>query len=555
MPPLNSIDQIIPFTSNVIGWLFTWSWQVFVLLGVAWVAIRLDRSKSATIRYRIWLVGVLAAALLPLLTLISHSLRLPTVIAPALLPAIDDGDLAALGRIETAPPDYPWSSLIWPILFSLWVAGMVISFVRLGNSLWKLRKIESRARAVSIAELDCSYYDLLAVDTGRVTITLSSDIQSPGLAGLFRPVILLPSDIVSWTIPEERTSILRHEFAHVKRHDHLASLFQSILRALLFFHPMLRHACNQLSLERELACDDYVLHLGTEPNAYAESILKAAERSFLTDVVHQTASFASRMKLERRIDMILDTNRVRWPLKQWQFLLVPVMLIAIITWLVIPAASGKHAFQVEDSHSQSNQSVSAPSSVSRKSGSIPDVDTSTFWVDIVKRGYWRQMVRGIGVLRPTGDGRFKAEIDIPEPQAKDIEPGQTASIDTRNGIIAGKVIGMNPSVTNGRLTVDIFLEGDLPKDLSPGLAVDGTIEVGHLDDVLYVGRPVHAQPDSVSSVFRIDADGKTATRVQVRFGKMSVNTVEIQDGLDVGDKVILSDMSKFDGVDKVRLKD
>jgi hypothetical protein len=102
MPLLSSIEQMVSFSSIVIGWLVTWSWQVFVLVGVAWVAIKLDRSKSATIRYRIWLIAILAVSLLPLLTLLSHSLRLPTVIAPALFQVIDNGDVGALAGMVVA---------------------------------------------------------------------------------------------------------------------------------------------------------------------------------------------------------------------------------------------------------------------------------------------------------------------------------------------------------------------------------------------------------------------------------------------------------------------
>jgi beta-lactamase regulating signal transducer with metallopeptidase domain len=492
--------------------------------------------------------------MLPLLTTISHSLHLPGAIAP--FPVEWTGEAPPFADIQQAArPAFSWPSLVWPVLFALWATGVIISLLRLGNSLWKLHVIKSGAQRISTTDLDCPYADLLHPDAAKVSILLSEGIQSPGLAGLFRPVILLPADIALWTSREERASILRHELAHIKRRDHLVSLFQTCLRALLFFHPMLRYGCDQLSLEREFACDDYVIGLGTEPKAYAESILKAVERSFLTDVVHHTASFASRRRLERRIDMILDTSRTRLPLRQWQFLWLPLMLIGAITWLVIPAASSQPRLQGGVSQPAPDGPISdlVASSAFDQTQSTPVVDRTTIWVDSVKRGAVVRQVRGLGVLKPGDDGHLKAEIGIHEPQAKNIESGQPVSIDTRESIIAGKVVGINPRVINSLVIVEVSLEGDLPKNIKAGLEVDGNIEVGRREDVIYVGRPIHGQAESTSSLFKLDDDGLTATRVRVKFGQSSVKTIEIVEGLNVGDKVIVSDMSAYEGVAMIRL--
>lgn len=554
MALISSIDQIISLSGDVMRWLLTWSWQVLLILGVAWAVLKLDRSRSPAIRYKVWLIALIAASALPLLTTISHSLRLPAVIVP--FPAEITLDTPAVAEVrEPARPAFSWPSLGWPLLFILWAAGVTISLLRLANSLWKLHRIRSDSRPVSIIDLDCSYSDLRHSDTGRVSIVLSKAIQSPGLAGLFPPVILLPADIALWTSREERTSILRHELAHIKRHDHLVSLFQSGLKAFLFFHPMLRYGCAQLSLERELACDDHVIGLGTEPKAYAESILKAAERSLLTDIVHQTTSFASRRMLERRIDMILDINRIRKPLRQWRFMLLPIMLIASITWLVIPAASSPPILQGDVTQSAADGATSgrAAAPAFGQTQAPPVVDRTTIRVDSVKRGPMVRQVRGLGVLVPADDGRFKAEIGIFEPQARNIESGQPVSIDTREAIISGKVIGINPRVINNQVTVEVALEGDLPRNIRSGLQVDGMIEIERIEDVIYVGRPVHGQADSPSTLFKLEADGLTATRVRVTFGRSSVNAIEIIDGLKVGDRVILSDMSAFEGVSMIKL--
>jgi HlyD family secretion protein len=149
--------------------------------------------------------------------------------------------------------------------------------------------------------------------------------------------------------------------------------------------------------------------------------------------------------------------------------------------------------------------------------------------------------------------KLKAEIKIAETQAKDVLIGQAASIDTRNGIIPGRVVRVDPSVLNGTVTVDVKLEGKLPRGARPDLSVDGTIELERLDDALYVGRPVQGQPDSTISLFKVVNGGSGAVRVQVKLGRTSVSTIEIIQGLEVGDQVILSDMSAWDGHDRIKL--
>ncbi len=149
--------------------------------------------------------------------------------------------------------------------------------------------------------------------------------------------------------------------------------------------------------------------------------------------------------------------------------------------------------------------------------------------------------------------KLKAELKIAETQAKDIQIGLPASIDTRNGIIPGHVIRIDPAVLNGTVTVDVKLEGALPDGARPDLSVDGTVEIERLNDVVYVGRPVFGQANSTVSLFKIDPATKEATRVQVKLGKSSVNTIEILDGLKVGDQVILSDMSAWDAHNRIRL--
>lgn len=164
-----------------------------------------------------------------------------------------------------------------------------------------------------------------------------------------------------------------------------------------------------------------------------------------------------------------------------------------------------------------------------------------------------QVSPGTNLARVSDPKRLKAEVRIAETQARDVQIGQRAEIDTRNGIIPGRVSRIDPAVQNGTVTVDVALEGDLPRGARPDLSIDGTIELEHLENVLYVGRPAFGQERSTVGLFKLQDGGATAVRVRVKLGRSSVNSIEILEGLDESDQVVLSDMSAWDAYDRVRL--
>ncbi len=150
--------------------------------------------------------------------------------------------------------------------------------------------------------------------------------------------------------------------------------------------------------------------------------------------------------------------------------------------------------------------------------------------------------------------QLKASLKIAETQARDIQIDQPAEIDTHNGVIPGKVARIDPAVQNGTVTVDVDLLGALPQGARPDLSVDGTIDLDRMTDVLYVGRPAFGNENSTISLFRVSPDGKSATRVPVKVGRASVNSIQVLAGLEPGQTVILSDMSRWDSADRVRLQ-
>jgi multidrug efflux pump subunit AcrA (membrane-fusion protein) len=161
---------------------------------------------------------------------------------------------------------------------------------------------------------------------------------------------------------------------------------------------------------------------------------------------------------------------------------------------------------------------------------------------------------GTILAKITNPRQLKAQLKIPEAQARDVRIGLVATVDTHHGTVLGKVSRLDPTVMDGNVTVDVSLRGTLPEGARPDLSVVGTIEIERLDDVLNVGRPVYASTEGVTELFKVIEGGKYAVRARAQFGRSSVSTIEVLDGLVVGDEIILSDMTQWDGCDRIRLK-
>jgi HlyD family secretion protein len=167
----------------------------------------------------------------------------------------------------------------------------------------------------------------------------------------------------------------------------------------------------------------------------------------------------------------------------------------------------------------------------------------------------QHVLPGAMLAKVVQPNHLMAELKVPETQARDVQIGEPASVDTHNGVISGTVTRVDPAVQNGTVTVDVKLLGDMPKGARPDLSVDGTIDLEHLDNVLYVGRPAFGQENSTITLFKLDSDGHDAIRVPVKVGRASVNSIQVVDGLHEGDTVVLSDMSRWDNTDRIRLQD
>ena len=165
----------------------------------------------------------------------------------------------------------------------------------------------------------------------------------------------------------------------------------------------------------------------------------------------------------------------------------------------------------------------------------------------------QRVALGANIARVARPDDLQAELQIPETQARDVQMGQLVRVDTRNGIVEGSVVRIDPAVRNGTVQVDVELTGKLPHGARPDLSVDGTIEIERLDNVVYTGRPVYGQQNSTISLYKLVEGGRYAVKVPVEIGRTSVNQVEVVQGLEPGDEVVLSDTTAYDDFDRIRL--
>jgi beta-lactamase regulating signal transducer with metallopeptidase domain len=336
-------------------WMLVWSWQAAVLLACVWAGLKICRVKSPALRHHVWLFALIAVATMPILKGFVQNLPLPQPANKALSYAVElprivvTNDAAPIVQDATPTASVKPPSrrpIILSLSFVLWLAGALIFVTRAAINGLRLRRLRAGARGASLADLDCGECDCEALRNGKARLSISDEIRSPILLGVLRPTIVFPADIADWTSPAERRAMLRHELAHVARRDHYVNLFQTVLGALFFFHPPARYACRQLRLEREIACDDHVVVSGAEAEAYAESIIKAAERSIVTPRgAYQLALFSPRQILERRIEMILNKDRARMIAHRWRYLFLSAALIAAVSLLLISSRTGRIAAQ------------------------------------------------------------------------------------------------------------------------------------------------------------------------------------------------------------------
>jgi hypothetical protein len=356
----------------------------------------------------------------------------------------------------------------------------------------------------------------------RVRLLPTDRVDSPSVIGWLRPVILAPVGVLSGLAPAQVEALLAHELAHIRRHDYLVNVLQGIAESLLFYHPAVWWISNQIRAEREHCCDDLAVAASGDVLVYARAL---AELESMRPAHFKAVLSANDGSLLRRIQRLADPVAAHRPAGWGVAWSLGALLLVGIAGVAVTGAQEQ---------------------------SQPVVKLDTVWTDTVKQGDMKLEVRALG--RVTSD--HGVALKVAETHIQDVRPGEPARIAFRDRkeLVSGKVAMVHPEVANGTMTVDLAMDDALPPGIGPQEPVDGIITVGGLTKVVYVGRPAVGKPNSLVMLFKIGRDGHSATKVPVQLGAASVNLIEIKSGLQPGDKVIISDMSKYDAVAAIVLR-
>jgi len=509
-----------PWTERL-GWtLLHFLWQgVLVAALYALVRALAGGRISARGRYTIACASLLAMTVAPALTYwwLGNSEQAARI-----------GDLTDWGARQLAPGvayspvTDPWRQAM-PGIVMAWFAGAAACSLRLLMGFISAAGLRRSRHAPVRTEWQQTLDRLIErMHVSRSVRLLATDrVDSPSVIGWLRPVILVPVGVLCGLAPEQVEALLAHELAHVRRHDYLVNVLQGIAESLLFYHPAVWWISNQIRAEREHCCDDLAVAVSGDVLVYARAL---AELESMRPAHFKAALSANDGSLLRRIRRLTNPVAAHSPAGWGAAWSLGALLLLGIAGVAVTGAQGQ---------------------------SQPVVNLDTVWPDTVKQGDMKLEVRGLGRL--TSD--HTATLQVAETQMQEIRQGEPAMLafPKRKEMVGGKVAVVHPEVANQTITVDVVMDHALPGiDLQE--PVDGIITVGGLTNLVYVGRPVFGRSNSRVMLFKIEPDGHSAKKVPVQFGAAPVNVVEVKSGLQPGDKVILSDMSQYDGVAAIVLR-
>jgi len=505
-----------------LGWtLLHFLWQGILVAALYALARALAGGRmSARGRYAIACAALLAMTAAPAVTYwwlgtSGHTAPILDLAGPGAPP------LAS--AVAYSPVTDPWQQAM-PAIVMAWFVGAAGCSLRLLMGFVSVAALRRAPHAPVLTEWQQILDRLIErmQVSRRVRLLPTDRLDSPAVIGWLRPVILAPIGVLSGLAPQQVEALLAHELAHVRRHDYLVNVLQGIAESLLFYHPAVWWISNQIRTEREHCCDDLGVEASGDVLVYARAL---AALESMRPAHFKAALSANDGSLLRRIQRLADPVAayksagwgVAWSLGT--LLLVGIAGVAV---------TGAHA------------------------QSPPVVSVDTVWMDTVKQGDMKLEVRAAGALTSAQTAALK----VAEKQMQNVRQGMPAAIAFKNRkeVVAGKVAAVHPEVANGTITVDVAIDSALPPGVNLQEPVDATIAVGALTNVVHVGRPVSGQSNSRLMLFKLEPDGHTAKKVPVQFGAASVNLIEIKSGLRPGDKVILSDMSQYEGVAVIVLR-
>jgi beta-lactamase regulating signal transducer with metallopeptidase domain len=554
--------------------LMFWSAQVALLALAAGFLPRLLQIRQPRVLLVYWRALLALSLVLPV---IEPWHRIQSVGAMVISPNLTGARVIPASGSAVTHWHFPSVQIIAQVFGVVMLAGIAARFAILAMGLLRLRQLRQASSPISrFAESAAVVEEMRARVNTSAEFRLSPDVDSPVTFGFTAPVVLLPEHFPSMNA-RFQAAIACHELLHVRRHDWSQHLGEQVIRAALWFHPAIAWLIARVRLAREQVVDLEVVRLTEERKPYLEALLEFATGRSRTARIPAPPFLVERQLAERVALMLKEVPMSRTRLiASLTAISCCVALAATLAVLTFPL---KAAPRAGENRPQSGvvggvaggvaQGVSGGAGggvsggisggvrggVSGSAfGDIPEVDNTTIWTDTVKRGSMLRQVRGLGTLvRAQDSGNLVARVTLPAYMMKEGQPNQNVTVDTQKGLVKGHVLRINAS-SSGASTADIALDAAVPEGVKEGLEVDATIDIEKLDNILYVGRPVHATADSTASLFKLVHDGTEGVRIKVKLGRASVNTIEVLDGLKEGDKVILSDMSTYDHADRIKIK-
>ena len=554
--------------SNVLSWAV----QVGLLALAAALLVRFFRIREPRFLLVFWRSLLAVSLALPLLQPWHRPASIPTITVLSEAP-LEPPSAPAVPRSHLLSIEVLAEGVAIVVL-----AGVIARFLLLGIGLVKLRRLRQASSPVPAGSESSAILDEMRTRLrADAEFRLSSRIDSPVTFGFIYPVILLPERFLSLDA-RFQSAIACHELLHVRRRDWAHHLAEEVVRSAFWFHPAIAWLISRIRLAREQLVDLEVLTVTSARKVYLEALLEfTGNRAHIAAV--PAPPFLAECQLVERVALMLKEVRM-----SRTRLIASLGVISCCLALVVGLAARSFPLKGAPLPTQSapktgitggvagGVSGTASGGVSggisggiagginggvngeiakTQGGGEPSVAYNTIWTDTVKRGPMFRQIRGLGKLVSAADSTLVARITVPVFLTVDLRPNQSATVDTRMGLVKGHVVSINAS--GDTCSIDVALDVALPERATVGLSIDATIDIEKLENVLYVGRPVHGEANTSIGLFKISKDGLEAQRVSVKLGRSSVNTIEVLDGLQAGDKIILSDMSEFDSADHIRI--
>lgn len=514
-----------------------WSLQATVLVVAAALLVTILQVQEPRARLICWRTAMVLSFLLPFV----EPWQRPKVLEAApVTRAFSNSTVTQAANTTVSHWSLPSLAAVAQILGAVIAIGIVVRFALFALGMLKLRHLRRESQEIA-ADAPCAatLEKAQALVGKHAQFLVCREVKSPVTFGFAAPVVLLPEEFLKLD-QRLQAAIACHELVHVRRRDWAHHLVEEVLRVIFWFHPAILWLVGQVRLAREQAVDAEAVRLTAARKTYMEALLEFASGRKVA-VIPAPPFLAEQQLVERVALMLKEAGMSRTRLIA-SLTMIGCGLAGAAT-LAVSVFPLKAAARVQEV----------------KAATEPVVAADTIWTDTVKRGNMYVDVRGLGTLALL-NGQPVAKIYLPDTQAIDVRAGESSQVDTHKGVLKGHVIQIGPADDAGTQSALIALDSPVPSGVDANAQVEATIRVATLEDIVYVGRPVYtntrigSQGRTTGVLYKVTESGKQADRIQVEFGRVSVNAIQVLSGLKPGDVVILSDMSPYQKFEHVDIK-